>query len=77
MQDQFKYKVFAEAIIDEKFRRQSKDRKNYGLIDLSKQIGISKSTLHRAIQGKKISLETTIRICKWMGHMVDNFVINL
>jgi transcriptional regulator with XRE-family HTH domain len=48
--------------------------KNMSFDVASEQIGISKPTLSRVLQGKMPEVNTFIKICAWLGIETDSFV---
>ena len=71
----FNYVKFAKQIINKRFDLEFEKQRHFGLRDLAKIIGVSSATLSRAMNGKKVDLETGILICRWIGKEINDFVI--
>lgn len=71
------HKKLVTAIIEKRFDMQYKRKKNIGLRELANKIGISFATLSRVMSGRKMDLDTFLRICYWINKDIDiNYFIN-
>lgn len=75
MSEIFNYVEFAKEIVSKRFDIEHEKQRHIGLRELSKTIGTGTSTLSRAMNGKKVDLETGILICRWMKKEINDFVI--
>ena len=41
---------------------------------IAKEIGISLSTAHRAMNGKEIKINNVIRVCVWLNRPITDFI---
>lgn len=63
----FNYKLFSATITDQ-FKYKDSLRK------IAPKIGISTSTLHRAIKCKTLEIDTILSICEWLGTDIQFFI---
>ncbi|MEL6968807.1 MAG: helix-turn-helix transcriptional regulator [Bacteroidota bacterium] len=64
----FNHKDFAEAI-------KAKKMPGDTLRKLQPKIGLSTATISRAINGHSISMESVLKICKWLDQNINEFLV--
>ena len=75
MKETFNYIGFVSEIKEKRFDIQKQLGKNFGVRYLAKDCDISFPTMHRALKGNTIELQTAISICSWLDKPVTDFVI--
>ena len=76
MKTKFKKKEFTEAIREKMFFKAyilKRQKKNFGLRVIAKEIGISFTTLSRIQNGSLPDVDTFFKLCHWMGCDINKF----
>lgn len=53
----------------------SKMSSNNTLRKVSAEVELSIATLSRAMNGQKLSLDSTLKICTWLGKSINDFTV--
>lgn len=73
-QMKFNYREFNKAFTGKRFEMIYKSQQDVSMRDLSAKIGISHSTISRFVNGKKLDIDSILKICAWMGKKIGDFV---
>ncbi len=66
---------FIKDLVDYRFELEYKNKKRFPLREMSKEVGISTSTLSRIYNGGKADIDTVIALCHVMNKSIDSYLI--
>lgn len=70
----FDYNKFATEIFMRKMQIQSREKREIGIREIAKPMQIHYATLSRAMNGKKLDVDSILSICEWMKAPITKFI---
>jgi len=66
--------LIVQAIRDKMFTIMAEEKKKFSDTYFAEQMGLSKATLSRILNFKPTELDNLVKVCKWLGRPIDDFI---